>query len=133
MTASALTKALQSIIVNPIIVIKTRLEVVGFNEYEGISDAFKKVYTREGPKAFFTGLQISLIRDVPFAGIFYPIYMFFRTELYKLYDYEMSDKVSKAERFKALALISSISSMMANIVSCSVTHPLDLIRTRAYF
>jgi len=34
---------------------------------------------------------------------------------------------------KAIAVISSLSSMMANIVSCTITHPLDLIRTRAYF
>ncbi len=47
---------MQSILSNPIIVIKTRLEVVGFNEYNGIVDAFKKVYAREGPQAFFTGL-----------------------------------------------------------------------------
>jgi len=33
------TKALQTILVNPIVVIKTRLEVVGFNEYKGAFDA----------------------------------------------------------------------------------------------
>ena len=27
---------------------------------------------------FFTGLKISLIRDVPFSGIFYPFYNFFK-------------------------------------------------------
>ena len=56
MAAGALTKAMQSVISNPIIVIKTRLEVVGFNEYSGMVDAFRKVYLREGPGAFFTGL-----------------------------------------------------------------------------
>ena len=33
------TKAILSVLSNPIIVIKTRLEVVGFNEYNGILDA----------------------------------------------------------------------------------------------
>lgn len=69
---------MQSMLANPIIVIKTRVEVVGFNEYNGIIDACKKVYTREGLGAFFTGLKISLIRDVPFSGVFYPIYSYFR-------------------------------------------------------
>ena len=41
MVAGAATKAIQTVISNPIIVIKTRLEVVGFNEYAGIADAFK--------------------------------------------------------------------------------------------
>lgn len=83
--------------------------------------------------AFFTGLRISLIRDVPFSGIFYPIYSFFRSELTDLYGYEMGKGGSQADRMKAIAVISSLSSFLANIVSCTVTHPLDLIRTRAYF
>lgn len=37
--AGALTKGILSTLSNPIIVIKTRLEVVGFNEYNGIFDA----------------------------------------------------------------------------------------------
>jgi len=83
-----MTKVMQTILANPIIVIKTRLEVVGFNEYTGVIDAVKKVYSREGPRAFFTGLKISLIRDVPFSGTFYPIYSFFRNHLSSLYENE---------------------------------------------
>jgi len=37
------------------------------------------------------------------------------------------------ERIKAIAVISTTSTLIANIVSCAVTHPLDLIRTRAFF
>jgi len=81
---------------NPLIVIKTRFEVVGFNEYSGISDACKQIYLKEGMGGFFTGLKISLIRDVPFSGIFYPIYSFFRHELQSIYEYEMSGSVSAA-------------------------------------
>ena len=33
---------------------------------------------KEGAGGLFTGLKISLIRDVPFSGIFYPIYTFFK-------------------------------------------------------
>lgn len=80
-------------------------------------------------RGFFAGLQISLIRDVPFSGCFYPIYSFFRAELLKIYGDEMSGK----DRLKAITIISSVSSLMANIVSCTITHPLDLIRTRAFF
>jgi len=32
-----------------------------------------------------------------------------------------------------LAYITSLASFSANVVSCVVTHPLDLIRTRVYF
>lgn len=79
--AGCLTKSMQSVLVNPITVVKTRLEVIGFNEYSGITDACSKIYRNEGIKGFFTGLKISLIRDVPFSGTFYPIYSYFRSKM----------------------------------------------------
>ena len=122
-------KAMQSVLANPLIVIKTRLEVIGFNEYHGFDDAIRKIYKKEGLKGFFTGLRISLIRDVPFAGMFYPIYSFFRQKLTA--KFLTSDKnYTKSERIKRIAFISTISSFAANTVSCVLTHPLDLIRTR---
>ena len=36
---------------NPITVIKTRLEVVGFSEYSGVVDACRKIYAQEGAGA----------------------------------------------------------------------------------
>jgi hypothetical protein len=127
--AGCSTKSMQSVLVNPITVVKTRLEVIGFNEYSGILDACSKIYRNEGLKGFFTGLRISLIRDVPFSGTFYPIYSFFRSnmsEALKLDD----GHLTQAERTKRLAIVSTISSFSANVVSCTLTHPLDLIRTR---
>ena len=55
-TAAAFTKVIQTVISNPIVVVKTRFEVAGFNEYQNTMDAFRKIYAREGGKAFFTGL-----------------------------------------------------------------------------
>lgn len=77
--SSSFARAVQSVVSNPLIVIKTRLEVVGFNEYNGIFDASRKIVANEGYSGFFTGLGISLIRDVPFSGVFYPVYHSFRT------------------------------------------------------
>ena len=39
--ASAASRTFQSIISNPLIVIKTRFEVVGFSEYSSTRDAFR--------------------------------------------------------------------------------------------
>lgn len=74
--ASAIARGFQSTLSNPLIVIKTRLEVLGFSEYSSFIDAVGKIYKMEGYKGFFTGLKVSLIRDVPFSGVFYPIYEF---------------------------------------------------------
>lgn len=77
--ASSTARAIQAVLSNPVIVIKTRMEVLGFQEYSGFTDACLKIYKNEGLKGFFTGLKISLIRDVPFSGIFYPIYELSKT------------------------------------------------------
>jgi hypothetical protein len=122
------------VISNPIIIIKTRLEVVGFNEYNSISDACRKIYIQEGILGFWTGLKVSLIRDVPFSGVFYPIYNLFKKELVLIYDMQNKNQSeSNSERLRKLAIISSIASFSANIASCTITHPLDLIRTRIFF
>ena len=71
-----MARTIQTVLVNPIFVIKTRFEVVGFNEYSNTIDAVKKIYAQEGIHGFSTGLKVSLVRDVPFSGIFYPIYNF---------------------------------------------------------
>lgn len=50
------------------------MEVLGFSEYSSFGNAIIKLYQIEGIRGFFTGLGISLIRDVPFSGVFFPIY-----------------------------------------------------------
>ena len=74
MISSVIARIIQATLCNPLIVIKTRLEVLGFQEYNNTLDAMRKIYVREGLSGFFTGLKISLVRDVPFSGIYYPIY-----------------------------------------------------------
>lgn len=134
--SSATARTLQSITVNPLIVIKTRLEVIGFNEYNSMSDACRKIYVNEGAGGFWTGLKVSIIRDVPFSGIFYPIYNLFKKELTYLYEIKnrnSEEKMTKAQRLQQLAIISSVASFSANIASCTLTQPIDLIRTRIFF
>ena len=58
--------------------------------------------------------------------MFYPVYHSFRT-FYK-WILEHGDK----EHAMNKALITSLASWSANIVSCVITHPIDLIRTRVY-
>ena len=77
-----------------------------------------------------------MIRDVPFSGTFYVIYRLLKNNLKILYNSHIKDHTrieSEAEHIKHLAIISSISSFSANMVSCAITHPLDLVRTRIYF
>jgi solute carrier family 25 protein 39/40 len=81
---------------------------------------------------FFTGLKISLIRDVPFSGIFFPIYELTKKSLSFILNFDINKDYSK-NRAYYISFISAISSVTANFMSCVITHPLDIIRTRAFF
>jgi len=72
--SAVFARTLQAIITNPVYVIKIRFEVVGFNEYSNIFDAIRKIYISEGLRGFMVGLKVGCLRDVPFTGIYYPIY-----------------------------------------------------------
>jgi hypothetical protein len=75
-----------------LVVIKTRLEVLGFSEYNNLYDAVKKVHQKEGMGGFFTGIKISLIRDVPFSGVFYPIYEVSKAFYSKVFKFDPSQE-----------------------------------------
>lgn len=70
---------------------------------------------------------------MPFSGIFYPFYNFFKEFYTKMFGLSFYEGMSNHDRHMKLAYITSMSSFSANVVSCIVTHPLDLIRTRVYF
>jgi len=91
-----------------------------------------KIYRNEGIGGFFTGLKISLIRDVPFSGIFFPIYELCKRFYSACLMFNPSDETAKRRLFYS-ALVSSLSSVSANLLSCVITHPLDIIRTRVFF
>ncbi len=89
---------------------------------------------KEGTGGLFTGLKISLIRDVPFSGIFYPIYNFFKKYFMLILGFEQQmQSQSQTNRAFNLAVVTSLASFTANATCCVITHPLDLIRTRVYF
>ena len=114
--------------------VKTRFEVIGFSEYSGTVDAFRQIVTKEGPGGLFTGLKISLIRDVPFSGIFYPIYNGFKAYFMLALGFDQhGSSRDNPNRTVQLATVTSLASFSANAACCTITHPLDLIRTRVYF
>jgi hypothetical protein len=130
--SSACARGIQSTLCNPLIVIKTRLEVLGFSEYNNLFDAVIKVHSKEGLMGFFTGLKISLLRDVPFSGIFFPIYEMNKKFLNFMFRFDPKSDLEKNRVFY-IATISAMSSVSANFMSCVITHPLDIIRTRVFF
>ncbi len=118
--ASGIARLIQGIAINPILVIKTRYEVVGFNSYNSIMGAFKHIRKEEGMRGFYSGLKTNLIKDVPASAVFYSLYEFFKMEVNNF----------GIKNIQMQALISSISSSVILII---LTNPLDVIRTRQQY
>ncbi|KAL4233172.1 hypothetical protein ACF0H5_007856 [Mactra antiquata] len=64
--------------VNPFDVVKTRLQTLhkgkGEETYKSIPDCFRKVYSKEGPKAFFKGALCRILVIAPLFGIAQTVY-----------------------------------------------------------
>ena len=89
---------------------------------------------KEGVSGLTAGLKISLIRDVPFSGVFYPIYNFFKWYYAMMLGFDLEQQAgSTKNRTFNLTVVAALASFSANAASCAFTNPLDLIRTRAYF
>jgi solute carrier family 25 glutamate transporter 18/22 len=76
MSAGSISAAL----VNPFDVVKTRLQLLNKGaaeeSYNGIADAFKKIYRTEGPSAFLKGALCRMIVIAPLFGIAQMVYYF---------------------------------------------------------
>jgi hypothetical protein len=99
-------RTLQAIVTNPVYVVKTRFEVIGFNEYTSIADAVTKIYATEGLKGFMVGLKVGCFRDVPFTGIYYPIYEEAKHAYARLFGFELLSSHEHNNKVQ-LAILSS--------------------------
>jgi hypothetical protein len=66
---SGIARIMSGVLTNPITVIRTRFEVLGFNKYVSIADGFRKIWRNEGIKGFGAGALSTAIKDAPFAGL----------------------------------------------------------------
>lgn len=113
--SSAAARTLSTTICNPLTVLKTRMELPGSRfAYRGMEDAIQKIYKHEGSKAFFKGAGACVLRDVPFAGLYFTIM-----------------NISK-EQLRSIKIPSSanimISGLFAGVIATAVTHPFEVAR-----
>uniref|UniRef100_A0A3Q3W2G7 Solute carrier family 25 member 38 n=1 Tax=Mola mola TaxID=94237 RepID=A0A3Q3W2G7_MOLML len=101
----------------PVTVIKTRFECGRYN-YRSVTGALCSVCRTEGPTALFSGLMATLLRDVPFSGIYVMFYSQTKAMLPK--DISMS----------ASAPLANFScGILAGILASLITQPADVVKT----
>jgi len=114
--SSSLARVFSSFISNPILVVSARMEVPGYNAYKNMFSAFKKIYKYEGPYTFFKGGLATILKEGPFAGLYYMIYKNIK-ELLQTHDFH-------------IALKSLFSGLTAGVIATATTHPFEIIRAR---
>lgn len=107
----ATSRTFAGLILLPVTVIKTRYES-GLFAYRGMLHALQDTYLHHGIRGLYSGLTPTLLRDVPYSGIYY---MFF-TQLTSF----NPDK--KAEKVFA-------SGLLAGIAASLITQPFDVVKT----
>ncbi|KAL4647967.1 solute carrier family 25 member 38 isoform X1 [Arapaima gigas] len=101
----------------PVTVIKTRFESGQYN-YRSVLGALRSVYELEGPRALFSGLTATLLRDAPFSGI----YVMFYSQTKKSLPHEMTTS--------AYAPVVNFScGVLAGVMASLVTQPADVVKT----
>lgn len=89
------------------------------------SDAFKK----RGVGSMFTGLKITLWRDVPFLGIYWLCYELFKEQISRVLDVDFSSLAKKQDDWKVFTT-SFISGSLAGVIAALFTNPFDVGKTR---
>lgn len=110
-------RTVAGVVMLPITVIKTRFEC-GRYSYASVSGALRSVCRSEGPAALFSGLAATLLRDVPFSGIYVLFYSQTKASLPK----EISSSSSAP-------LANFGCGVLAGVLASLVTQPADVVKT----
>ncbi|XP_035635131.1 mitochondrial glycine transporter B-like isoform X2 [Oncorhynchus keta] len=110
-------RAVAGVCMLPVTVIKTRFESGRYN-YVSVLGALKSVCETEGPRALFSGLTATLLRDAPFSGI----YVMFYSQAKKSLPPEVS-----SSPYAPLGNFGC--GVMAGVLASVVTQPADVVKT----
>uniref|UniRef100_A0A4W5RV06 Mitochondrial glycine transporter n=1 Tax=Hucho hucho TaxID=62062 RepID=A0A4W5RV06_9TELE len=110
-------RAVAGVCMLPVTVIKTRFESGRYN-YVSVLGALKSVCATEGPRALFSGLTATLLRDAPFSGI----YVMFYSQAKRSLPQEVS-----SSPYAPLGNFGC--GVMAGVLASVVTQPADVVKT----
>lgn len=111
-------RALSGSVMIPFTVIKTRFESRAFN-YSSTAHALSSILRTEGLRGLTKGLGPTLVRDVPFSGL----YLMFYEQLKTWVPEEVS-------RTQSSAAVHFSCGLVAGLLASLVTQPADVIKTR---
>ncbi|KAM6972297.1 mitochondrial glycine transporter B-like [Aplochiton taeniatus] len=110
-------RAVAGVSMLPVTVIKTRFESGRYN-YVSVVGALRSMWQTEGPRALFSGLTATLLRDAPFSGIYVMFYSQAKSSL--------PQEVSASPY---APLVNFGCGVVAGVLASLVTQPADVVKT----
>ncbi|XP_063327389.1 mitochondrial glycine transporter A-like [Pelmatolapia mariae] len=110
-------RTVAGVVMLPVTVVKTRFEC-GRYSYGSVIGALRSVCQTEGPAALFSGLMATLLRDVPFSGIYVMFYSQTKASLPK----EISTS-------PAAPVANFSCGVLAGVLASLITQPADVVKT----
>lgn len=124
----ALARIIAGTCIGPIELLKTRLQSVpggSQNMLKSMAADMKKEVIAKGPSVLFRGLSLTLWRDVPFSGIYWASYEFFRSKLSASPQWQLTHN-----KDSNLFIHSFISGSISGGIAACATNPFDVGKTR---
>eukprot|EP00357_Protocruzia_adherens_P003403 CAMPEP_0114994264 /NCGR_PEP_ID=MMETSP0216-20121206/13024_1 /TAXON_ID=223996 /ORGANISM="Protocruzia adherens, Strain Boccale" /LENGTH=299 /DNA_ID=CAMNT_0002358069 /DNA_START=295 /DNA_END=1194 /DNA_ORIENTATION=- len=117
--ASGLCRFYGLVFTNPLTVIKTRFEIVGFEEYATVTEAIKRILREEGAQGFFKGLLANTLCSGTHTAFYYAFYQ--------------NNKKLLGSYFKNENYLTLMAAYLGGVMATMVSHPMDVLRTRFQF
>lgn len=136
-----LARLMAATVISPVELLKTRLQSIPSDSVSGgapltrtkvlsslIQDSVKMTQ-QQGIGLLFTGLKITLWRDVPFLGIYWLCYEFFKENLGHAMDVSFDSNAKKQDDWKVFT-VSFLSGSLSGLIAAFFTNPFDVGKTR---
>lgn len=128
----SLARTLSATFTSPLELIKTRLQAIPVEEKQNkmLSHLLKdlcKLVRQKGLSTLFTGLQITLWRDVPFSGIYWSCYEVSKSKIGSMLKANFDSNGD--DDFKVFAT-SFLAGSISGSIAAFCTHPFDVGKTR---
>lgn len=113
-----LSRTMADFSTHPLNLIKTRYESENF-KYKSVWGAFSSIFKQEGVRGLYKGLVPTLLRDISYSGIYFPLYTKTKSIL--------KEHISKESDNKSVYFATC--ALMSSIMACAITQPPDVIRS----
>lgn len=120
LTFGMASRTIAGVLLIPVTVVKTRYESRVF-AYRSLTEAIRDIYRHEGARGLTSGLMATLMRDVPFSGIYFMFYTQLKTLLLE------ADERRASKSKLSTSIVTFACGLQAGLLASVVTQPMDVV------